>query len=314
VGLRAAGFAIAALVIATSNAAHADEGNRADKLFAEGRSLMEAARFDEACAKFAESQRAKPSMGTLLNLGLCNEKGGRLASAVEAYRDATLAATKSAIDVKRVALAKERIAALEPRVPRVAVALADESTKTTVSLGSRVLTRAELGAAVLVDPGELNVSATAEGYTPWQTRLTLTANGAITNVVVPKLEPIGANAAPPPPPPPVNSEPRPTPPPSGSSLVLPIALVGVSAVGFAAFGYFMITGQSDIDDLKGKCAPSCSDADVDPIRRKNLYGGVAIGIGAAAGVAALTVLLLRSGSAPAASALHPERLGVVTRF
>src|SRR5687768_12791848 len=64
------------------------------KLFEEGRAELQAGRPDAACKKFEQSIRKDPrAVGTLLNLALCNERQGKIASAlalfVEAYDRAT---------------------------------------------------------------------------------------------------------------------------------------------------------------------------------------------------------------------------------
>ena len=57
--------------------------------FEEGRALLEAGKYEEACAKFTASITDDPDApGTLLNLGLCNEKLGRTATALAWYRKA----------------------------------------------------------------------------------------------------------------------------------------------------------------------------------------------------------------------------------
>ncbi len=74
---------VAAIVTAFSASAFAQEPTEADRLFQEGRDLLAAGKPDEACAKFELSIKKDPrAVGTLLNLALCNERLGKLATIV----------------------------------------------------------------------------------------------------------------------------------------------------------------------------------------------------------------------------------------
>src|SRR5688572_18404856 len=80
-----------AMWVASAVSAHAqpsDAVKRADQLFQEGRALVEAGKFVEACPKFEESQQLDPGLGTLLNLAACYEQVGMLASALTAFNSA----------------------------------------------------------------------------------------------------------------------------------------------------------------------------------------------------------------------------------
>ncbi|MBK7777474.1 MAG: hypothetical protein IPI43_25675 [Sandaracinaceae bacterium] len=67
----------------------------AEALFREGRRLMEEGNYDEACPKFEASNRLDVAVGTLLNLGVCWEQGGRLASAWATFLEAAALAART---------------------------------------------------------------------------------------------------------------------------------------------------------------------------------------------------------------------------
>src|SRR4051812_22569154 len=82
------GLAIAVCSLGTFSKAGDLDQSLAETLFEEGRVLMQEGVLQQACAKFAESQRVAPACGTLLNLGVCHEKLGQTASAWTNYVDA----------------------------------------------------------------------------------------------------------------------------------------------------------------------------------------------------------------------------------
>ena len=67
----------------------------AQALFDEGKRLMDAGQFAQACPKFADSEKLDPGVGTLLNLGVCYEKNGQTASAWATYKEAASAAANA---------------------------------------------------------------------------------------------------------------------------------------------------------------------------------------------------------------------------
>src|ERR1019366_5157952 len=64
-----------------SNQTPSNTSVAAEALFEEGRSLVAAGKYAEACPKFADSERLGPSVATLLNLAKCWGRGGRTAPA-----------------------------------------------------------------------------------------------------------------------------------------------------------------------------------------------------------------------------------------
>src|SRR4051794_15945207 len=90
----------------------------AQALFEEGKRLMQAKHFSDACPKFAESQRLDPGGGTLFALALCHEGAGKTASAWADFNDALTEARKDK-RADREAAALEHIRALEGQLTRV---------------------------------------------------------------------------------------------------------------------------------------------------------------------------------------------------
>lgn len=157
---------------------------RADQLFAEGKALM-ASNLIQACDKFDQSLRENPAaLGTLLNVALCDEKLGRVASAVAHFSEARDRAKEQNLPEHERA-AVEHIAKLAPEVPHVTVALAEPLPGATVLLDDRVVPLDQL-AEIAVDPGERVVVVSAPQRLPYRTRLTITPSARL-QVAVPPL-------------------------------------------------------------------------------------------------------------------------------
>jgi hypothetical protein len=189
--LRKGGLLLASVAVtlghATVASAEGSEAQLAQALFEEGRLLMDAARFEQACAKFAESQRLDPAGGTLLNLALCHERERKLAKARADFENALALAIRDGRS-DRATLAREHIANLEGRVPRVAVSVpaASEFEGLEVTVDGLALRRAAWGAFMPVDPGEHVIEAKAPARAAWSTVLRLDA-GEKKSVSVPLL-------------------------------------------------------------------------------------------------------------------------------
>lgn len=147
---------------------------RADALFEEGRALMASGDHAAACPKLEESQRIRPGIGTLFNLADCHEKTGQL---VLAYREFTEVAerTKVALQADREKIARERLAALEAKVPVVIVTLPDDLEDATILLDGTELPPSQMGVPQPLEPGEHVITATAPGDEPVEQRFTVAA-------------------------------------------------------------------------------------------------------------------------------------------
>src|SRR5262245_46719718 len=110
------GGAITAAILVVGAPAHADIKD-AEELFRQGKAEMAKGNFDKACPMFAESYKQDAAMGTLLNLALCHEAVGRIASAWGEWR-AVEQQARAVVPPRedRIKMAKEHAEKLEPRL------------------------------------------------------------------------------------------------------------------------------------------------------------------------------------------------------
>jgi len=157
---------------------------RADELFAEGKALLES-NLLEACKKFDESLQENPAaIGTLLNVALCDEKLGKVATAVARFSEARIRAKEQGLP-EHIHATEEHIAALTPSVPHLTITLTEHLPETKILLDDTLLAPGAL-ANVPVDPGDLVIVVSAPARLPYRTKLVV-ALGEHLDVVVPAL-------------------------------------------------------------------------------------------------------------------------------
>lgn len=165
----------------------------AEALFEQGRAAMDKGDLDHACPMLAESERLDPGGGTLLNLALCHDRQGRIATAWAEYKEALSVAIRDGRNERRD-FAKQRIDALEPRLPRLVVAPPQEVLSgLQISVDDKILVPELYGGSYPVDPGAHRVVARAPGRVTWS--ITVNADERATaNARVPMLVPLAAAA------------------------------------------------------------------------------------------------------------------------
>jgi hypothetical protein len=260
----------------------------AEALFKEGKKLLKEGKVPEACRKFEGSYRIDPALGTLLNMALCHEQEGKTATAWGELNE-TLQLAKKSNRQDRAKIAKEHIAAIEPRLSRFVVAVAPEATVPglVVEMDGVPLEKAAWGTAIPIDPGDHKAIAKAPKYKPWE--LTVVVEEAkVATVLVPKLEKV--------------PEPPPPPPPSTWKKPVGIAALGAGAVMLGISGYFGVRALSAGAEVATSCPKNvCDEKGWDALqsgRSAATTANVLIGTGVA--VAAVgAVLLLTAPSAPA---------------
>ncbi len=260
------GLVACALVVMTAASATAHADSRAENaaaaeaLFNEGRSLMNAGDFAEACPKLKASYKLDPALGALLNLGECYEKAGYTASAWATFRDAIEEAHRQKRQ-DRAATAELRAKALEPKLSYLQLV-------GRVPPGAKLLRNgaeqdaAMIGAKIPVDPGTYTIEITGGSGPAWKTMARVSGPG-LTRIVIPDAPaPSASSAAASPTAAPAAPAASGDDTGNGSSLGgLQIAGIVVGAVGVVGLGvgtYFAL----DASSLKSKanCTTTCTTA------------------------------------------------------
>lgn len=247
----------------------ADDKAAAEVLFDDGKKLLGDGQFDAACAKLAESHRLDPGVGTLLYLAECHERAGRTASAWVAWREAGDLAARTS-QAPRAKIARERADKLVPRLIRVQIEVPPPSDlpSLTITRNGALISRPLWGSALPVDPGAIEIVASAPGRLPWKLAIQGSSPGT-TIVRVPILDVEPATPVSPPPPPAVQSPSPSASPPSASppssppagaeggsrrTLALVAGGLGLASVGVGS--YFGLKTISTWNDARALCPSS----------------------------------------------------------
>lgn len=316
--------ALAAILTALPAISFAQPSPERDKvaaqaLFEEGRQLVTAAKFSEACPKFADSQRLDPSPSTLLNLASCWEKLGRTATAWAVYREAESAAS-AAKRSDYVAVAERHAASLAPTLARLTIAVSQPVDGLQIKRDDVTVGSAEWGVAIPVDAGSHAVEATAAAYKGWKVTVDVPRDGAQLTVTVPVLEPLPIEhaTAPPPanaPPPPTPSPPAMEPPPStNTQRVVGLVVGGVGLLGLGASGVIaLVANAKKQDSLSDNHCPTPNQCDVAGVSLRNqaLAAGDAATVAFAIGAAALVTGGVLWLTAPHATASRAASIAAI---
>lgn len=238
-----------ALLLAPSpaRAANPQDQAAAVALFQEARTLATAGDYQRACPKFAEAQRLYPTTGTLLSLGDCYEKAGKLASSWGAFKQAEITA-RNVGDVERQEEGARRALKLENSLSKLTITVAGSPAGIEVRRDGGIIGEGQWGAAVPVDAGEHVIEVTAPGRQKWTTKVQVAAGGASVAVSVPELPPASA---------------APEAPVEGSAWggqrITGVAIGGAGLVSMVVGSVFTAKMVSKNNDSKVHCLPSNPD-------------------------------------------------------
>jgi hypothetical protein len=219
----------------------------AAELFQQGRVALEAQDYARARALLLDSARLNPRVGTFISLAQCEEVFGLLASARTHWKQAAQLA--DAQGDGRTAFARERLAAIDPRVPRLTLVLPRDTPAGTMVRDNDVdLGAASAGLELPVEVGKHALAVVAPGHESWAVQIDLGEGekrevrllvGPLTPVVAP-----GPAAATSPEVPPSDVR--------GPLRVVSYVALGLGVVGIGFGSYF------GVEAIQGKNVPGCS--------------------------------------------------------
>lgn len=167
----------------------------AESLFKKGLEAMKHNQYKEACGAFEGSDEADPSPGTEINLALCNEKQGKIASAWGWYRTAAgLADQRNQKD--RADLARNEATKLEPKLHKLTISVKGSTDGLVVTRNGAAVPNAILGSDAAIDPGDYTIEVNAKGKKGWKQTVHIAAGPGIDRLDVPPLEDAPVTATP----------------------------------------------------------------------------------------------------------------------
>jgi hypothetical protein len=231
----------------------AEERGIAGLLFQQGRALLQEGKITEACQKLEESQRLDPGGGTLLNLALCHEREGRLASSWSEFREAARIARRDG-RADREAEAASHMSALEPRLSRLTIVVppATQVNGLRIERNGHEVGRGAWSTPIPVDGGEHVVRATALGREPFTGKVTVGNESDARTIEIPALA-IAVVVTPPAAVPPDQPPSRPWVTPKRMRWT-GVGAAGVGVLSLAAAGWALASAL----DLKQQSDPHCT--------------------------------------------------------
>lgn len=185
----------ASVIVATTAYGYAQGRTPAVVLFEEGRALAESGQQAEACKKFEESNRLDDqNVGTLLNLGLCNEKQQKWQTALRWYRASLERAQRSKEQIQ-IDAASGKITELTDLVPIINIQFTAVPPQHTAVLVDGVEVDRVKWPQIEVDNGSHTVEVQAPGKQPFRETVEMNTKSKHTTTVIlaAKLEATSTN-------------------------------------------------------------------------------------------------------------------------
>lgn len=172
-------------LLAVSAPAFADDVKLADEKFAAGKAI-EKTDYAGACKLYDEALALNPNaIGVLLNVAACEQKAGKIATAIRDFTDVRDRAREQS-SPQYIEIAETELGKLVPRAPHLAIAFSESYSADAKLLVANKVVDFATASDVLVDPGDVPIVLSAPGRVSYTTKITI-AEGEHKAVAVPKL-------------------------------------------------------------------------------------------------------------------------------
>jgi hypothetical protein len=242
-----------------SSAQKAEAGDRAIERFDTGLAAMLARDFATGCPALAESYRLDPKLGSLFTLAECHKDWGKTGSAAAHYESflakyRALAPADQRAQHARAQVARQALATIGPRIPRLRIDLAEGwPAGTTVLDDGAPLGTGDLGVPRRVDPGRHVIEVRAPGDEgPTSRSEVMVEPGSRAVITVPA--PVRAGA----PPAPISVQREAPAPDARRGDTQRWVGIGVGAAGILGLGVGAVAGALAISDA-GTVDDDCGD-------------------------------------------------------
>lgn len=276
------------------------ELSKARALFQRAIELEQAGNYSTALEQFRDVGQVRMTPQVRFHIASCEEKLGRLVTALGGYQLAYADADSVGEEFK--AEVDAAVTRLQASIPKLLIQRGSGAEAAEIQLDGVALGASSVGVPVPLDPGPHAISAKAPGALPFSQTVTILENEQKTVDVTLAPEP---------------QEARPTlaagtgaPVEKGSPRLVPYVIGGVGIASLIGSGVLFALRQSTLSDLEAQCGPnhdqcpSSAAGDYSNLKLYNVTSQVALGVGVACVATSVTMLLLqRKPSAPATSGM-----------
>ncbi|HEY4104244.1 MAG TPA: PEGA domain-containing protein [Polyangiaceae bacterium] len=267
------------------------ELSKARALFQRAIELEQAGNYTQALEQFRDVGQVRMTPQVRFHIASCEEKLGRLVTALGGYELALADADGVGEDFKNEV--DTAVTRLRASIPKLLIQRGTGADAAEIELDGVALGASSVGVPVPLDPGPHSVNAKAPGYEPFSQTVSVAENEQktvdieLTAEPQPETPPVGGGAQ--------GADVGPKP----NKKIIPYVIGGVGVASLIGSGVLFGLRQSTLSDLEDKCGPdrkSCptnSRGEVDNLKLYNTTAQIALGVGVVGVGTAVTLLLIQ---------------------
>jgi hypothetical protein len=259
--------------------------------------LEQAGNYTQALESFRDVGQVRMTPQVRFHIASCEEKLGRLVTALGGYELALADAETVGDDFKNEVDAA--VTRLRASIPKLVIQRGTGAEAAEIELDGVALGASSVGVPVPLDPGPHSINAKAPGSQPFSQTVTIAENEEksvdveLTPEPQPEVAPaVGASG---PPAEAVKKNPR----------LIPYVIGGVGVASLIGSGILFGLRQGSLSDLEDKCGPdrkSCPSSargEYDNLKLYNTTAQIALGVGVVGVGTAVTLIVLQRKQNPA---------------